>query len=73
MRGISNSLFMFDDRRSGAAFLFGCAAVAIGVGLHVPMFLMARSMGYKLAGMPMDTGVAAPRLLAGAIAATWLA
>ena len=59
MRDLSNSLFMFDDRRSGAAFLFGSVVVAIGVGLHLPMFMMAREMGYMLAGMPMDTGMLA--------------
>src|SRR5579883_3211690 len=55
----SQSLFMFDDRRSGAAFLLGSLTVAIGVALHLPMFLMARDMGYMLAGMPMDSGMLA--------------
>jgi putative MFS transporter len=59
VRKISNNLFMFDDRRSGAAFLFGSIIVMIGVGLHLPMFMMARDMGYMLAGMPMDTGMLA--------------
>src|SRR6478752_2010771 len=59
MRAVSDGLFMFDDRRSGAAFLFGCVVVAIGVGLHLPMFMMARDMGYMLAGMPMDSGMLA--------------
>ena len=57
MRELSNNLFMFDDRRSGAAFLLGSVVVAIGVGLHLPMFMMAREMNYMLAGMPMDTGI----------------
>ena len=33
--------------------------ITIGVGLHLPMFLMARDMNYMLAGMPMDTGMLA--------------
>lgn len=48
---------MFGDRRSAAAFWVGSAIVAIGVGLHLPMFLMARDMGFMLAGMPMDDGM----------------
>ena len=59
MTTIHRSLFMFGDRRSAAAFWFGSLVVAIGVGLHLPMFLMARDMGYMLAGMPMDTGMLA--------------
>jgi putative MFS transporter len=31
--------------------------VTIGVLLHVPMFLMGRPTHYRLAGMPMDTGM----------------
>jgi putative MFS transporter len=50
---------MFGDRRSAAAFWFGSLLVAAGVGLHLPMFLMARDMGYMLAGMPMDSGMLA--------------
>jgi MFS transporter, putative metabolite:H+ symporter len=39
------------------AFWAGCIAVTIGVLLHVPMFLMGRATHYKLAGMPMGTGM----------------
>ena len=53
------STFMFSDRRSTAAFWLGAALIAIGVGLHLPMFLMARDMSYALAGMPMDNGMLA--------------
>ena len=56
---MSQSTFMFGDRRSAAAFWFGSLLVAAGVGLHLPMFLMARDMGYVLAGMPMDIGMLA--------------
>jgi putative MFS transporter len=51
--------FMFGDRRSATAFWLGSLIVAIGVGLHLPMFMMARDMGYMLAGMPMDRGMLA--------------
>jgi putative MFS transporter len=40
-----------------AAFWAGSATVAIGVALHVPMFLMGRKTGYRLVGMPMDPGM----------------
>ena len=52
-----NELFMFADRRSPAAFWVGCLFVVIGVLLHIPMFVMARSMHYRLAGMPMGAGM----------------
>ncbi|QNQ09864.1 MFS transporter [Sphingomonas alpina] len=42
------------DRQAVWAFMLGCCAVTIGVVLHLPMFLMGRSMGYRLSGMPMD-------------------
>jgi len=59
---------MFGDRRSTLAFWLGSAVVAVGVGLHLPMFLMARDMGYVLAGMPMDPGmIAGMALIVGGI------
>lgn len=45
------------DRSSLAAFILGCTAVTAGVLLHLPMFWMARDMGFRLAGMPMDPGM----------------
>ncbi|MBV9504026.1 MAG: MFS transporter [Acidobacteriia bacterium] len=39
------------------AFWCGSLMVAIGVALHVPMFLMGRHNGFHLAGMPMSTGM----------------
>ena len=36
-------------------FWGACAAIAIGVLLHLPMLAMAHSMGNHLHGMPMDT------------------
>jgi MFS transporter, putative metabolite:H+ symporter len=52
-----NALFMFADRRSPLAFWLGSLFVVIGVLLHIPMFVMARSMHYRLAGMPMGAGM----------------
>ena len=42
------------DRQAVWAFLLGCVAVTAGVCAHLPMFATARSMGYRMAGMPMD-------------------
>ncbi|WP_433601871.1 MFS transporter [Nocardia sp. CA-135953] len=42
------------NRRRTAAFWFGLVLTVLGTGLHLPMYLMARDMGYRLAGMPMD-------------------
>lgn len=42
------------DRRGVWAFVLGCVAVTIGVCAHLPMFAMAATMNYRLAGMPMD-------------------
>jgi putative MFS transporter len=43
------------DRQAVWAFVLGCFAVTAGVAAHLPMFAMAQSMHYHLAGMPMDT------------------
>ncbi|HEX5327888.1 MAG TPA: MFS transporter [Acetobacteraceae bacterium] len=48
---------------TGWLFWSGTAAVTVGVALHLPMFAMARSMGYRLAGMPMDPGMLAGMVL----------
>jgi len=37
-----------------AAFWFGTAATTVGVILHLPMYLGAHDMGYRLVGMPID-------------------
>jgi putative MFS transporter len=44
---------MFRDRR---AFWLGTCAVIAGVVLHLPMFLGASDMQYRLVGMPVDPG-----------------
>lgn len=35
-------------------FWGGCAAISLGVLLHLPMLAMAQRMGHHLSGMPMD-------------------
>ncbi len=49
--------FFFIERRSAPAFWLGSLIVTIGVLLHLPMFWMGRHMGFRLAGMPMDSGM----------------
>ena len=44
-------------RSSSFAFWSGSAMVAAGVALHLPMFWMGRKIGFRLVGMPMDTGM----------------
>lgn len=56
MRTISTVL---SDRQAALAFVSGCLAVSIGVVLHLPMFMMGRSNGFRLAGMAMDNGMLA--------------
>ena len=48
---------LFASRYKMLAFWSGSAMVAVGVALHIPMFLMGRKTGYRLAGMPMDPGM----------------
>lgn len=37
------------------AFWFAVVASSVGVLLHLPMYIGGRDMGYRLAGMPVDT------------------
>ncbi|HEX4031777.1 MAG TPA: MFS transporter [Terracidiphilus sp.] len=48
---------LFSSWGHAFAFWAGCAAVTVGVLLHVPMFLMGRATHYRLVGMPMGTGM----------------
>ena len=54
-----------DERRGAirfhrpAAFWAGSAAITVGVVLHLPMYVGARDMGYRLVGMPMDAAMVA--------------
>jgi putative MFS transporter len=50
VRGFSSTL---SDRQALWAFALGCIAVTAGVLMHVPMFLMGRTMHYRLVGMAM--------------------
>jgi MFS transporter, putative metabolite:H+ symporter len=54
---VSSSLFLFSERRNALAFWLGSAVVSVGVILHLPMFWMARTQGFRMAGMPMDLGM----------------
>ena len=40
-----------------AAFWLGALCVTGGVIAHIPMYLTGKDMGYRLAGMPMDTSM----------------
>jgi MFS transporter, putative metabolite:H+ symporter len=55
------------------AFWSGCAAVAAGVGLHLPMYFGAADMHYRLVGMSPDPGmvIGMVAIVAGLIAATY--
>ena len=59
-------------RRERIAWV-GIAAVAVGVVLHLPMYLGARDMDYMLAGMPLDAPMIAGMalILAGLVATTY--
>ena len=53
------------------AFWAGVAAVITGVILHLPMYLQASGMGYRLAGMPLDAPMLVGMvLIVGGLAAT---
>ena len=39
------------------AFWFAVVASSVGVLLHLPMYIGGRDMGYRLAGMPVDTSM----------------
>jgi MFS transporter, putative metabolite:H+ symporter len=54
---MSSGTFSFSDRRNARAFWLGSAIVSVGVGLHLPMFWMGRTVGFRLAYMPMDAGM----------------
>src|SRR5437763_70261 len=45
------------DRRGLWAFILGVIAVTAGVLLHLPMFLMGRTVHYRLYGMPMGAAM----------------
>ena len=65
------------DRVSGfgnpLAFWLGAAAVALGVTLHLPMYVASREMRFRMAGMPLDTAMLVGMVLivAGLLATFW--
>jgi putative MFS transporter len=53
-------------------FWAGVVAVILGVILHLPMYVQAKDMGYRLAGMPLDVGmIIGMVLIIGGLAATF--
>jgi len=54
---MNHGTFSLSERRNALAFWLGSFLVSIGVLLHLPMFWMGRTMGFVLAGMPMDQGM----------------
>ena len=54
---MSQTRSLFASWRHALAFWCGSVMVSIGVLLHVPMLWMGRNTGYRLAGMPMGTGM----------------
>jgi putative MFS transporter len=61
------------DRQALWAFVLGCVAVTAGVLLHLPMFAMARTMDYQLAGMTMgrDMIFGMVLIVGGVLLAAW--
>jgi putative MFS transporter len=60
-------------RASVWLFALGVVAVTTGVLLHLPMFWMGKDMGFRMAGMPMDTGMIAGMymIVGGVLVAGW--
>lgn len=55
-----------------AAFWFGCLLITAGVLAHVPMFVHASHMGYRMVGMPMsNTMLAGMGLIPLGLAMAW--
>ena len=52
--------------RHPVAFWLGVVACAVGVGLHLPMYYGARTMGYRMAGMRPDAAMIIGMALIGA-------
>ena len=54
---MSPATLSLSERRNVLAFWVGSLLVSVGVLMHLPMFWMGRTMGFVLAGMPMDPGM----------------
>ena len=52
-----SSIPVLADRRHFWFFVAGCMAVTTGVLMHLPMYLMGRGNGYRLADMRYRGGV----------------
>jgi putative MFS transporter len=70
---VTPGLFLFAERRNARAFWSGSVLVSAGVLLHLPMWWMARSVRFRLAGMPMDPAMVLGMglIIAGIIAAAY--
>ncbi|HEX8850027.1 MAG TPA: MFS transporter [Gemmatimonadaceae bacterium] len=55
------------------AFRAGVVAVTVGVMLHLPMYVDARAMGYRMVGMPIDSAmtIGMVLILVGLVASVW--
>lgn len=71
--GIAGVMPVLQERRHFVAFLSGCALVAAGVLLHLPMYWMGRRDGFRLAGMDVDVGMwwGMAAIVAGVACAAW--
>ena len=54
---MDSKALLFASRNRRLAFWGGCAMVTAGVVLHLPMFWMGRTTGFRLAGMPMSSAM----------------
>src|SRR5215469_12545256 len=54
---MDRKLSLFAGRQKSLAFWAGSTMVATGVILHLPMFWMGRTTHFRLAGMPMSSGM----------------
>lgn len=61
MDGAKRSSSIIGER--APIFWAGCAAIILGILLHLPMLAMAHSMGNHLRGMPMDAPMAGGMIL----------
>ena len=70
---MSHNTSLFARWQNRLAFWCGSGMVTLGVALHLPMFWMGRKMGFRLVGMPMDTGmlVGMGLIILGVIAAAY--
>jgi putative MFS transporter len=70
---VTSGLFLFAERRNARAFWCGSVLVSAGVLLHLPMWWMARSVHFRLAGMPMDPAMMLGMglIIAGIVAAAY--